>query len=67
MWSWKQILAFVLAVAAMWAIVPIMVWGGTGSFRRAMQALRQYLGVLGMLAVAGVGVAAIVLLAQLIG
>ena len=67
MWSWKQILAFVLAVAAMWAIVPLMVWGGTGSLSRALQALRQYLGVLGMLAAAGVGVAALVLLAQVIG
>jgi hypothetical protein len=31
---------------AMFAIVPLMVWGGTGSWRHALHALRQYAGIL---------------------
>jgi hypothetical protein len=31
-----------LACAAMFALVPVFVWGATGSWRHAMFALREY-------------------------
>jgi hypothetical protein len=40
----------------MLAIVPLMVWGGSGSLRHAMHALKVYLQILGGLAVLGGGV-----------
>lgn len=52
--SWLQVLALAATLAAMFAIVPLMVWGGTGSWRRAVQALRQYLGVMLLLSVGAV-------------
>lgn len=67
-WNWWQkTLALLAACCAMWAIVPLMVWGGTGSWRRALEALRQYLMVLGGLALVGGGVGLIMALATLIG
>jgi len=51
----------------MWAIVPLMVLGGTGDWRRALQALRQYLMVLGGLALVGGGVGLLMALAEFIG
>lgn len=51
----------------MWAIVPLMVLGGTGSWRRAVQALRQYLMVLGGLALVGGGVGLLMSLATWVG
>lgn len=67
-WTWWQkTLAFIGAVAAMWAIVPLMVLGGTGDWRRALQALRQYLMVLGGLALVGGGVGLLMALAEFIG
>ena len=67
-WTWWQkTLALLGAVTVMWAIVPLMVWGGTGSWRRALQALRQYLMVLGGLALLGGGVGLLMALASRIG
>lgn len=67
-WTWWQkTLALIGALCAMWAIVPLMVWGGTGSLSRAFQALRQYLMVLGLLALAGGGVGLIMALATWLG
>jgi len=67
-WTWWQkTLAFVGAVSAMWAIVPLMVLGGTGSWRRAMEALRQYLMVLGGLALVGGGIGLLMALATWVG
>lgn len=67
-WTWWQkTLAFIGAVTAMWAIVPLMVLGGTGDWRRALQALRQYLMVLGGLALVGGGVGLLMALAEFIG
>ena len=60
-------MAFVGAVSAMWAIVPLMVLGGTGSWRRAMEALRQYLMVLGGLALVGGGIGLLMALATWVG
>jgi hypothetical protein len=65
--SWKQILLLIGAVAAMWSIVPLMVWGGTGDWRRALRALREYAGVMTLLAVAGGGTGLLVLAGQAIG
>lgn len=42
------------------SIIPLMVWGGTGSAKRAWEALRQYLGIMGA-AVLVVSVLAILL------
>ena len=67
-WAWWQkTLALIGAVTSMWAIVPLMVWGGTGDWRRALQALRQYLMVLGLLFAAGGGVGLLMALAEWIG
>jgi len=67
-WSWWQkTLALAAACAALWGIVPLMVWGGTGSWRRALQALRQYLMVLAGFAVLGGGVGMLMVLAGAIG
>jgi len=51
----------------MWAIVPLMVLGGTGDWRRALQALRQYLMVLGGLALVGGGVGLAMSFSQWVG
>lgn len=64
---WKTTLLTAAACAAMFAIVPLMVLGGTGSWRRAWEALRQYLGVLGLLALAGGGVGLLMVLGEIIG
>ena len=67
-WTWWQkTLALLGAVTVMWAIVPLMVLGGTGDWRRALQALRQYLMVLGGLALVGGGVGLLMALAEFIG
>lgn len=64
-WSWWQkALALVAVCCAMWAIVPLMVWAGTGNWRRAADALRQYLLVLAGLALAGGGVGLLVVIGQ---
>lgn len=42
-------------IAALFAIVPLMVWGGTGSWRHALHALKVYLQIMGGLAVIGGG------------
>lgn len=50
--------SFLLAVAtiaALFAIVPLMVWGGTGSWRHALHALKVYLQIMAGLAVVGGG------------
>ena len=64
---WKQTLIVVATCSAMFAIVPLMVWGGTGDWRRALQALKQYLMVLGGLALVGGGIGLLMSLSQLIG
>ncbi len=65
--DWKQWLATIGGCAALFSIVPLMVWGGTGSWRRALSALREYLGVIGLLALVGGGVGLLMALATLIG
>lgn len=46
------------AIFVMTLIIPLMVWAGSGSFRAAMRALREYWLIMGTLA-AVVGVAAL--------
>lgn len=64
---WKQTLIVVATCSAMFAIVPLMVWGGTGNWRRALQALKQYLMVLGGLALVGGGIGLLMSLATWMG
>jgi hypothetical protein len=62
--------AFLLTVAtlaAMFAIVPLMIWGGTGSWRHAWEALKMYLGILGVLALIGGGLGLVMVLATIVG
>lgn len=51
----REFLIVVGTCFAMIAIVPLMVWGGTGSWRHALHALRQYAGILIGFAVVGGG------------
>lgn len=51
---WEKWLLGIGTIAAMVSIIPLMVWGGSGSLSRAWQALRQYLLIMGaFVAVAG--------------
>ena len=43
-WVWVK---FALIIAAMVAIVPLMVWGGTSDWRHALHALWSYLKIMG--------------------
>ena len=54
-------------IAAMVLIVPLMVWGGSGSLRHAWHALKQYLGAMGLIVGVGVVVAVIALASELSG
>lgn len=45
-------LKLVGGIAAMVALVPLMVWAGSGSWRQAVTALREYLLILGVPALA---------------
>jgi hypothetical protein len=40
---WQKWLVGIGTIGAMVLIIPLMVWGGSGSLSRAWQALRQYL------------------------
>lgn len=54
-----------LAVCAvLFAIVPLMVWGGTGSWRHALHALRVYLQIIGGLALLGGGLGLVMAVAE---
>jgi hypothetical protein len=62
--------AFLLTVAGclgLLAIVPLMVWGCSGSWRRALQALREYLQAMGILVALGGGTALLMMLGDFIG
>jgi hypothetical protein len=59
--------SFLLATAvivAMLAIVPLMVWGGSGDWRYALTALKEYLQVFGILLLLGGGAGVIVAFAE---
>ena len=38
-----QILKFLAGFAALLAVIPLFIWGATGSWRHGLWALRQYL------------------------
>lgn len=42
-------------IAGLFAIVPVMVWGGTGSWRHALHAFKVYLQIMVGLAAVGGG------------
>lgn len=60
----RQFLLLVAGLAGFFAIVPLMVWGGTGNWRHALHALKQYLGILGGLALVGGGLGVIMAIAE---
>lgn len=39
---WERWLLGIVSIGAMVMIIPLMVWGGSGSLSRAWEALRQY-------------------------
>lgn len=52
--TWDKWLLLLAVLGAMFSIVPLMVWGGTGDWRHALRALKQYMGVLAVFAIGGV-------------
>jgi hypothetical protein len=52
------------ACAALFAIVPLMVWGGTGSVRHALHALKVYLQIIGGIALLGGGLGLVLAFAE---
>lgn len=64
-WTWWQkALACIGAISAMVSIIPLMVLGGTSDWRRALQALRQYLAIMGTLVAVVGGLALVMAIAE---
>jgi hypothetical protein len=59
-----QLLLFVVTVAALIAVIPLIVWAGTSSWRHAMHALRSYLRIAAWAIVAVGGLALAVSFAE---
>lgn len=55
------------ALAALVAIVPLMVWAGSGSWRHALHATKEYLLSMGLIVVPVCVVAGAVILMEFIG
>lgn len=49
-----------LAVLCMTLIIPLAIWGATGSFKHAMFAWGRYLRIMALIALPGVGLALII-------
>lgn len=64
LWVWIKTLG---AIFVMTLIIPLMVWGGSGSLKAAVRALREYWLIMGALVAIGGGVALWVLLMERIG
>jgi ABC-type antimicrobial peptide transport system permease subunit len=62
----REFLIFVATCLGLIAIVPLMVWGGTGSWRHALHALKQYAGILVGFVVVGGGLALVMVLGEFI-
>lgn len=60
-------LLLLVSIAALVSLVPLCVLAATGSWSRAWQALREYLLVIGLLAIPGVVATLITLVDLLIG
>lgn len=54
------------AVVGMTLLIPLMVWGGTGNWRRALGALREYWLIMGTAVTVVGGLALLVLLLEFI-
>ena len=52
------------AIAAMSAIIPLMVWGGTGSWRGALHAWKAWAKIMGGFAVVGGGLGLIMAISE---
>lgn len=61
---WEKWLLGIGTIAAMVSIIPLMVWGGSGSLGRAWDALRQYLIGMGVLVAVVGGFALVMLVAE---
>ena len=61
---WQKWLVGISTISAMVAIIPLMVWGGSGSLSRAWEALRQYLIGMGVLVAVVGGFALVILVAE---
>lgn len=55
------------AVLALFSLIPLFVWLGSGSWRQAREATRDFLLIMGGLAVAGAGTGLLMHLLQAIG
>jgi hypothetical protein len=51
----RSFFATVLGLAVMLCIVPLWIWGASGSWRHAMHAARQYWAILAVLVAVGGG------------
>jgi hypothetical protein len=58
----RDVLLAAAVILGMVAIVPLMVWGGTGSWRHALHALKEYALTMGLLAAPAVALGAAVAL-----
>jgi len=62
LWFHGEMLTFLktaAAIAAMIMIIPLAVWGGTGSLRQAWQGLKEYLVAMAVIVVPAVLLAAV--------
>ena len=55
------------AIFVMTLIIPLMVWGGSGSFKQALRALREYWLIMGAMVVIVGGVALWAVVMEAIG
>lgn len=61
----RELLLTVATVAGLFLLVPLIVWAGSGSWRHAWYALKQYLGIMGTLAATGAVLALIIAAGEL--
>ena len=59
-----QILKVAASIAALSLVIPIFIWMGTGNFRHAMHAWKQWALYMGGMAVVGCGLGALAFLAS---
>lgn len=60
----REFLLTLAACGALFLIVPLMIWGNTGSWRHALHALKVYLQIMAGLAAVGGGVGLLMAYAQ---
>lgn len=52
-------------ILVMFSIIPLTVWAGSGSWRNAMKAFKEYMFIMGLIAAAGVVLAVIILVGSI--